>query len=57
MERAGQRTVLPVRATISAEHRKIEDMRGALAGGKVDVAVETNKNSKEKMQRICRHIG
>jgi hypothetical protein len=51
MERAGRKTVLPVRAAISTERKKIEDMRGALAGGKADVAVETNKNNNEEKNR------
>jgi hypothetical protein len=55
MERGGRKTVLPVKVAIFTEPKKIEDMRGALAGGRADVAVETNKNSKEKIPRICEH--
>jgi hypothetical protein len=54
MEQVGRKTVLPVRVAISIEHKKIEDMRGALAGGKVDVAVETSRNNKGKILRICK---
>jgi hypothetical protein len=54
MEQVGRKTVLPVRVAISIEHRKIEDMGGALAQGKVAVAVETNKNSKKGTPRICK---
>jgi hypothetical protein len=55
MERAGRRTVLPVRVTISIERKRIEDMPGALAGDKADVAVETNQNNREKIPTICEH--
>ena len=55
MERVGRKTVLPVRAAISTERKKIEDMRGALAGGKAGVAVETNKNNKDRISTICEH--
>jgi len=55
MEQAGRRTVLPVRVAISTERKKIEDMQGGLAEGKADVAVETNKNNKDEIPRICEH--
>jgi len=54
MERAGRKAVLPARVAISTGNRKIEDMRGGLAGGKADVAAEANKNGKEKISRICK---
>ena len=53
MERACRKTVLPVRAAISTERKKIEDLRGALAGGKADVAAETKKNNKDRILAIC----
>jgi hypothetical protein len=55
MERVDQGTVLPVRATISTERKKIEDMQGGLVGSKVGVAVGTNKNNKEKIPKGCEH--
>ena len=53
MERAGQKAVLPVRAAISTEPKKIEGLRGALAEGKADVAAETKKNNKDRILTIC----
>jgi len=55
MDRAGRKTVLPVRASISEERKKIEDLRGALAVGKADVAAETNKNNKDRIPTIGEH--
>ena len=55
MEQVGRRTVLPVRVGISRGRKKIEDMQRGLAGGKVNVAAETNKNNKEKMPTIYEH--
>ena len=55
MEQAGRKTVLPVRAAISTGRKKIEDMQGVSVGDRVNVAVETNKNSNEKMPGICKH--
>lgn len=55
MEQVGRRTVLPVRVGISTGRKKIEDMQGGLAGGKVNVAAETNKNNKDKIPTICEH--
>ena len=55
MEQVGRRTVLPARVGISTERKKIEDMQGGLAGDKVNVAVETNKNNKDKIPTICEH--
>jgi len=41
---------------ISTEQKKIEDRRGALAEDKGDAAVETNKNNKETIPRICKRV-
>jgi hypothetical protein len=55
MERVGRKTVLLVKVAISTGHRKIEDMQGGLAGDKVDVAVGTSRNNKEKIPRTCKN--
>ena len=55
MEQVGRRSVLPVRVGISTGRKKIEVMRRAWAGGKAGVAVETNKNNKDKIPTICEH--
>ena len=47
MERAGRRTVLLVRAAISIERKKIEDMPGELGEGKAGVAVEPDRKGKK----------
>jgi len=49
MEQGDQDPALPVRVAISIEHKKIEDMREALAEGKAGVAEEINK----KISKIC----
>jgi hypothetical protein len=54
MEQVGRRTVLPVRVGISTGRKKIEEMQGGLAWGKVNV-VETNKKNKDKILTICGH--
>ena len=53
MEQVGRRTVLPVRAAISTERKKIEDMQGGLAGGKAGVAVEANQHNQKKIPKVC----
>jgi len=55
MEQVGRRTVLPVRVGISTGRKKIEEIQGGLAGSKVNVAAETNKNNKDKILTICEH--
>ena len=54
MEQAGRKAVLPARVAISTERKKIEGMREALGEGKADVAAENNKNTKEKIPRVCK---
>jgi len=54
-ERVGPRAVLPVRVAISIERKMIEDVQGALAGGKAGVAAGANKENKEKTARICEY--
>jgi len=55
MERAGRKTVLSVRASISTERKKIEDLRRALAVRKPDAAAETNKDNKDRIPTIGEH--
>lgn len=42
----------PIRVAISTGRREIEYLRGDLAGGKVNVAEETNKTTRKKYQKF-----